>query len=194
MDFWSNTWEKLKKNFILWGLVGGAVLLLFSTWQNTFTPQPNPVVKQVNQDKAVNNLDLARDEEEKRLEDELVNILTQIDGVGKVSVKVNLESGKQYQYAYNENKEKNVVEEKDQQGGTRVTTAVKDGEEMVVIQDSQSGSQKPVVMKELRPAVKGVMVVAQGAEDSLVKASLLEAVQTVLEVPAYKVVVLPMKG
>lgn len=194
MEFWQKNWDKLRKNTIVWLLLAGIVILFCTTWYDTFTPQVDNLSEKTRENQVSNTLNLAKEEEEKKLENELVAILSQVEGVGKIMVKVNLESGKQYQYAYNQNKEKNIVEEKDQQGGSRITTGVKEGEEMVIVQDNQTGSQKPVILKELRPAVKGVMVVAQGAEDSLLKSSLLEAVQTVLEIPAYKVTVLPMKG
>lgn len=191
-DFWQKIFKQIKeKKLLAMGLVG-IMLIFLVDWQGMLGGHNN-FIPQEQSSAPPSRVELpAKDEEERNLERDLEAILSQVEGVGEIKVKVNLESGKQYQYAYNESKEKNIVEEKDQQGGTRITTNLKDSQEIVTIQEN--GGQKPVVLKELRPPVKGVMVVAQGAEDSLVKANLIEAVQTVLEIPAYKVMVLPRKG
>lgn len=193
MEFWQKILGNLNKKIIIWGILG-VILILVGNWQSSFisNKEPKGVEKQKAERESA-DIRMGNESEEIRLETELEDILSQIEGVGQIKVRVFLESGKQYQYAYNKNVEKRITEEKDQQGGARITTETKDGEEMIVVRDSQTGSEKPVVLKELRPPVKGVIVVAQGAEDSLVKANLQNAVQTILEIPAFKVTVLPRK-
>jgi len=56
--------------------------------------------------------------------------------------------------------------------------------------NQQGGSSQPIVVKEINPEIKGVIVVAEGARNSKVKLKISEAVQTVLDVPAYRVTVL----
>lgn len=46
----------------------------------------------------------------------------------------------------------------------------------------------------MKPRVRGVLVVAKGADNIQVKAWITEAVQKVLDVPAYKISILPKKG
>ena len=45
------------------------------------------------------------------------------------------------------------------------------------------------IIKEINPEIKGVIIVAEGAKDSKVKLKISRAVQTVLDIPAYRVTV-----
>ncbi len=51
----------------------------------------------------------------------------------------------------------------------------------------------PMVIKEVYPDVKGVIVSAEGASDIAVKKDIKEAVQAVLDVPAHRVCVYEKK-
>ena len=192
MEFWQKILGNLNHKMIILGALG-ILFILLGNWQSFLAPAKGPSQALPKESKEVSSPNLGKEEQEKSLETDLEDILSRIQGVGQIKVRVILASGKQYEYAYNQNVEKRVTEEKDQQGGTRVTTETKDGQEMIIVRDTQSNSERPVILKELRPPVKGVIVVAEGAKDSLVKLNLLQAVQTVLEIPAYKVTVLPME-
>ncbi|HYE09682.1 MAG TPA: stage III sporulation protein AG, partial [Patescibacteria group bacterium] len=63
----------------------------------------------------------------------------------------------------------------------------KNTSDQVVFMNDQGGTSKPLVLKEVNPDIKGVIIVAEGAKDPKVKLQLTEAVQTVLDVPAYRV-------
>lgn len=192
MEFWQKILGNLNHKMIFLGALG-ILFILLGNWQSFLAPAkgPSPVVTK--ESKEVNSPNLGKEEQEKSLETDLEDILSKIEGVGQIKVRVILASGKQYEYAYNQNVEKRVTEEKDQQGGTRITTETKDGQQMIIVRDTQSNSERPVILKELRPPVKGVIVVAEGAKDSLVKSNLLQAVHTVLGIPVYKVTVMPME-
>lgn len=127
---------------------------------------------------------------EHALASELGEILSQVAGAGKVIVSVSLESGPEQNYAHNTTDDKSTVEEKDSGGGTRVTTGLNNKTEVVFAQNGGS----PIVIKETAPVIKGVLVIAEGASDGETKAKLSRAVQTVLNLPAHRVVVLPKEG
>lgn len=127
---------------------------------------------------------------EKEMEDKLSSILSQISGVGKTVVDLTLESTSQYNYAFNTKVDKTVITEKAQDGSTRATDETRE-ETQVVMQNMSQGKNEPVVVKEVRPQVIGVMVVAEGADDLLIRERISEAVQTVLNIPAHRVTVLP---
>jgi len=120
---------------------------------------------------------------EKRLEE----VLGEIQGAGKVSVTLFLAAGPQYNYANNTNTSK------DQGGGTRLTTEINEDTQMVMSRAVGSNGDQPVVIKEIKPDVQGVLVVAEGASDPFVRATLSKAVQTLMGIPAHQVNVLPRK-
>jgi len=126
---------------------------------------------------------------EKQLAERLENILTQISGVGEVAVNLTLESSTEYQFAINKKVDKTLVTERAQDGSTRSTDETRE-DAQVVMQNMNQGKEEPVIIKEIRPQVVGVMVVAQGASDLIIKEKISEAVQTLLNIPAHRVTVL----
>lgn len=118
------------------------------------------------------------------------SILSQVEGAGKVAVSVSLETGPEHSFAQNTAVIKSTVEEKDNKGGVRVTTETNNKTEMVLAQ----GKGEPLLLKEMGPRIKGVLVVAQGAKDAELKARLSRAVQSMLDLPAHRVMVLPKKA
>lgn len=129
---------------------------------------------------------------EEALEQRLENILSKIDGVGDVSVMITLYAGRELVPAKDSRVGETITEENDNQGGSRrITEMQKDNQ--VIIMNAQGGNQHALILKEVEPLVKGVIVAAQGADDVKVRASVHHAVITALGVPAHKVEVFKKK-
>ncbi len=131
---------------------------------------------------------------ENLLAQRLEQALNQISGAGQVRVTVNLASTTQKDYAVNTNTNSKNTQEHDQKGGNRVITETDENEQMVLVRENQGNKEEPVVVKEIKPEVKGVIVVAEGAEDPAIKADLVKAVQVYLSLPAHRVIVLPKEA
>jgi len=121
----------------------------------------------------------------------LKEILEEIAGVGEVAVMVNLDSSEERVYQKNIHVETQVTDEKDHQGGNRNVDDQARDEEVVMI--SGSNGEQPIIVKTLKPTVRGVVVVASGADNAKVKSWIYDAVQRALDVPAYKISVVPKK-
>lgn len=79
-------------------------------------------------------------------------------------------------------------EEADSAGGTRKTVDEEAEKSVVFV---ENGSEKaPIVEKELRPAVEGVVISAQGGGNASVKTEISEAMQALFNIPAHKIKVL----
>ncbi|MDR3593001.1 MAG: hypothetical protein P4N41_25355 [Negativicutes bacterium] len=128
---------------------------------------------------------------EEALEAKLANLLSQVRGAGAVAVSITLENGNTQEFAKNTTRENRVIQEKDPSGGLRTTTESKESEQVLV--SKENGADRPVVARETKPLIKGVLVIAEGAQDSAVKASLTRAVEAGLGVPSYKITVLPQR-
>lgn len=122
------------------------------------------------------------------LEYHLSSILSEIQGTGRVSVMITLESGSEIIPAKDESVSDKVTNEKDTDGGVR-TINEKTTNDKVVFAAAQGGNSEPLILKEINPDIRGVIVVAEGAEDAKVKLKISQAVQTVLDIPAYRVTV-----
>lgn len=182
---------KLIKNLAILALLG--ILLIFIG--NIFTQKPdtfeNTSVGNTNDDEAVTSSGtVLQYEAEKTLKSDLVKILSQIEGVGRVSVELTYESGPEYELAYDRQVTTSETEERDDAGGIRRISEMSEEYKVVLVKDK---TEQPVIVREIRPKLRGVLVVAEGADNSRVKAMLFNAVQAVLDLPAHKIQVLPAK-
>ncbi|NLY85921.1 MAG: sporulation stage III protein AG [Tissierellia bacterium] len=123
------------------------------------------------------------------LEKKLANILSKLEGVGKVNVMVTLENSVEKITATNTTKSTENIVENDGEGGTRQVQ--REDLTMQVVTRGSDGSL--LVVKEIKPKVLGVIVIAEGADDPEVKEKLYEAVKTVLGITGNKVQVYSSK-
>ncbi|MCP1190561.1 stage III sporulation protein AG [Priestia flexa] len=129
---------------------------------------------------------------EKKYEEQLQDVLEQIDGVSKVEVIVNLDATEAKVYEKNTVTQKQSTDETDREGGKRKVEDISTDEKLVIV---RSGDQeKPVVVKTEKPKIRGILVVAKGADNIEVKKWIIEAVTRSLDVPSHRVAVLPKKG
>lgn len=108
------------------------------------------------------------------LEEKLSNILSRVDGVGKVDVIITVSSGMETVLAT----EKTV---KDTQYGTETT------EKPILV------NGKTVVLKEKYPQITGVVIVSEGANNILVMRKIQEATVSLLDIEVGQIEVLMMK-
>lgn len=181
--------KKTATNLIIVFCLGLALILVADFYKDIRTD--DTALEGVNEDKTQSSAEAYESTEPdyvRNLENELSSILGKIQGAGRVSVMITLKSGKEIIPAKDESVSDKLTNEKDTSGGTR-TIDEKTTDDQVVFTSGQGGNSKPLVIKELNPEVKGVIVVAEGAKDSKVKLMLSQAVQTVLDIPAYRVTV-----
>lgn len=127
---------------------------------------------------------------ERDLENKLEANLSQMAGVGQVSVSVSFSSGLKSSFAKNESITQRTSKETDNAGGTRETTEVTENNQLVM----PNGASLPVIVMEERPEVAGVLVIAEGAKDPGVKEAIHNAVKTLLDIPSTKITVEAMEG
>ncbi|SQC07483.1 stage III sporulation protein AG [Clostridium perfringens] len=128
---------------------------------------------------------------QEKQEKDLERILGKINGVGSVDVVINFQSSEVKVPAVDNSSQKSTTEETDSEGGTRVNSQETDGDK-IVMSNSSNGSE-PVILKTEKPEVLGVMVVAEGAEDSKIKYEITKAISSLYNVSVDKVNVLAMK-
>ena len=187
--FKGNT-KKLAANFIVFLLIGVLLILIGNIASNLYakkTPNESAAVEVSTSSEAV---DLTSGYQEK-LKRELADILSQMEGVGKVSVMIYFNGGSESLPAMNINDTSKKTDEKDNQGGTRTTIESTKNESIVVINDANSS--KPFIVKQLNPSIAGVIVVAEGADNAEIKEKIHNAVKTALSLSSNRVTVMPMK-
>ncbi|MDW7674947.1 MAG: hypothetical protein SCK28_10460 [Bacillota bacterium] len=179
---------------VTWGAYIIMAMLLITVATNTLlnsvstTPEQNSLPlsnEPPSIAKSETDIGLAEQELESRLE----RILSEIQGAGKVSINLNLISGPTYEYATNVMTNSRVTEES-VNGGNRIINENNEEGSLVVTRGSNN-SELPVIIRESKPQVQGVLVVAEGATDPRIKMELSRAVETVLGIGNHQVHVVP---
>lgn len=96
------------------------------------------------------------------LENKLENVISNIEGVGKVNVAITISSGFVYEYAYED------------EGKTNLLLA----------------NKEPIILAKTLPQIQGVLVVAEGGESIKVKLDILSTIQTLTNVTNENITIL----
>ena len=178
-----------KKEQLLTALLVAAILLL-AFW-------PTNSREDTDGEEAVQSVPLETEQtadmknERKNLENQLKRILQQVEGVGLVDVAITLESSG------------SKTVEKDTPGSSSSSQKSGGGEseksenrsiqeETVYLEDAD-GTKTPYVIKETMPEVRGVLVIAQGADDLSIVEEIKEAAMALFHLDAHKIKVMKMK-
>ena len=113
----------------------------------------------------------------KALESKMQNVLSNISGSGKVSVMVKLSSSLEIGYAESVDEKNNSSVSSNNSTSTKNTTS-----NTIIVKNN--GVNSPLVVKEILPEIKGVVVVCEGAKDVNIKLKIVQAVKALLDIPS----------
>lgn len=103
------------------------------------------------------------------IENKLESVISSLKGVGETEVVITLEKGFEYVYQTEE-------ETKTLSNGTTLTSS------SIVLIDGQ-----PLVIQEIYPTVKGIIVIAQGSDNVSTRLDIINLIQTVIEIDTNKI-------
>ena len=177
------SFKNLKKDQLLILLLAGILLMVIAVPAGK-TKEHASSASDGNTGKTVRGTSDGTDEEAYTtyLEDRLSRILSQIEGAGEVKVMITLKSSAE--------KVLDKDTEEDSQGGTRQSSKASKKENTVYASDSDSttqGSGSPYVSKELSPEIEGVVVIADGGGNAVVKENISSAVQALFDIEPHKI-------
>lgn len=178
-----NNKELMRNLFII--LIIGIILIIIA---DIFIKEKKGVNQNLKLENEVKNPTNTETDYGTVLENKLEDVLSQLKGVGSVKVMITLEDTIEKIPAFNTTKNNETTNELDSQGGTREIIR-----EDTTIQVVTGNEGSLIVLKEIKPTIKGVIVIAEGAEDLEVKERLYEAVKTVLGISGSKVEVYASK-
>jgi stage III sporulation protein AG len=177
-SFWGS-WGK-KGNYLVVAVVVCLGLLTILWPQSTSSPQETAVSASQPTEGVV--------QAKTKLAGELEDILSQVEGAGKVQVSITLSSDGLKSYARNTKDDKRATQEAASSSGTRTITEENQSSDIAI-----SGGSA-LLVEDSAPQVVGVLVVAEGAQDSRVKEQLTDATTTLLNISPYQVRIVARKG
>lgn len=173
---WLEKLKKIKHFEIILVVIFIAVVLLI--WFADFGGDKTTNAKSKTSSTSNSISSLARYTEE--LETRLCNVLSTIDGAGKVDVMITFNGNSEVILATTTD-EKSTNNSTTSSGGTTNDSQTKTVSSQPVL-ITENGTTTPIVLMEIYPEIKGVIVVAEGANNVRVKLDLLKAVQALLNV------------
>lgn len=170
--------KKTSKIIFIIGIIG--ILLIFLS---------SVIPHKTNNSSATSTQETITSEEyTSNLETKLTELAEGINGVGKAKVMVTLENGIEYVYANSQKKSNDNTQDFDE-GANKKSTDKNTLEQDVTVIDGKDGKQA-LVVTELEPTVKGVVVVCEGGGDIKVVENLTNAVTTALNISSTRVSVI----
>ena len=189
---WKNfSFKNLKKDQLLILLLTGILLMVIAVPTGK-TKENASSASGSNTGKTVSGTSTGTDEEAYTtyLEDRLSQTLSQIEGAGDVKVMITLKSSAEKVLDKDTESDQETVTEEDSQGGTRQSSKESKKESTVYGTDGESSSQEngsPYVSKELSPEIGGVVVIADGGGNAVVKENISSAVQALFDIEPHKI-------
>ncbi|MCL2096650.1 MAG: hypothetical protein FWH10_07080 [Oscillospiraceae bacterium] len=114
-------------------------------------------------------------------ERKLRELLGRIDGVSEPFVMITLESSSEYIYAT-----KQSIKESVSKNGE---TSQRDVQRELILYEDEKKAKSPVLVKEIKPKIKGVAVVCRGISGEDIRLKIINLVSAALNLPADKVYV-----
>jgi stage III sporulation protein AG len=191
---------KKRVNTIRWlllvGLVGLAIMILNSYMHvkdadSLSGIRSSPIIEDENVFGSKEKEASEFEEYEGRYEAKMKDILTRIVGVGELDVMITIDSTEELVIEHNTQQTQQETNEKDRDGGSRHISNITRNGEVVLYQ--VSGEQTPIILRKIKPKIRGVLVVANGAENLTVKKLITQAVERGLGVPPHRISVIPRK-
>lgn len=121
------------------------------------------------------------------LQNKLEDILSKMQGVGKVKVLVTYSQTSSIIPMYNESGTTTITEETDSNGGTRKQESADTNKEVVKNADNQAITQTVTL-----PKIEGTIIIAEGGGNVTTKTNIIQAVSAVTGLASYKVQVFEM--
>jgi len=127
-------------------------------------------------------------EHARHLEERLADLVSQIEGAGRVMVMVTMQNSGEYVFAREERRNTDAERHPETAGGTSGRTLDRESvEDRYVIVENADGRRQALVRTRLEPRVQGVVVLSEGADDVHVQARIINVVTTALHISSARV-------
>lgn len=192
--------DKKIRNILVICLVAVFLLIAINVFQDSssfgskltsLTSKNNKSESTASSTETLDHKTITETEYEEQQKADLINILKKMDGVGDVDVMIHFENGEKKVPAYDNTTQKSTTEETDNQGGKRVNDQNTDNSKVVMT--TKDGENQPFILTTIKPNIVGIVVVAEGAQDSKIKYEIEQAVSKLYNLSLDKVNVYSMK-
>lgn len=189
-------WRKLKKtDWVVLALAGVLILIIAMPMgekksNNDLLPAKETAESASKEQKTESTK--AKDDYISRLENKLEKVLSQMEGVGKVTVMITVADNGSYVVEKDMTKSTTTTTENDSNGGSRTVTEQQTGESTIYTEEGQE--KTPYIQKENLPTIEGIVVVAEGGGNGKTVSDISETIQALFPVEAHRIKVVKMES
>lgn len=185
---------KIDKNtFLIIGLLGILLLIiLLPTESKNEYGQQEVLVESIQQQEDIQSNIHDDATYVKELEDKLAQIISSMEGCGKSTVMITLESTYEEVLQQDSSSKTSQLSEQDGEGGNRTTNELS-SDKTTIFEENNEGEVSPYVVKMYTPQVSGVLVVTEGGGNDSVCKNITEVIQALFGIDAHKIKVAKMK-
>lgn len=188
-QMWKLNWLKGKDKWLFLLVIGVILLILaFPTEKPETKIEAEPVL---NGEEAGEVSARASQTYEQQMEDRVKEILRRVEGVGEVDVMIVLKSSEEKVMRVDTSSSSSSTRETDSSGGSRNIENQEMTENTIL---TGSGEAAPIIEKEIKPEISGVVISAEGGDSPKVKAEISEAMEALFGLPVHKIKVLKRVG
>lgn len=184
--------KKKTENIVVLIVILIATVVAINYIWNDDKKNTDSILEKKDKDEYDSVVQVSSNNEEDEFEQKLEKILNQISGVGKVKVMITYSESSSVSPIYNEDTSISNVNETDSSGGIRSTVET-DSQKEIIFKENSDGSREPVTQKVTSPKIEGAVVVASGAEDTTIKANIIQAVEAATGLATHKIQVFKME-
>ena len=152
-------------------------------WNDNETEEGNTNASSNKQLANINNQQ--EENNENSLETRLEDILSKIEGVGEVDVLLTYNESTEVVPIYNKTEKTSNTTEEDSDGGTRSIEESDVSQE--VVYEEKDGSGSIATQKTVSPKIEGAVITATGANNSVVKTNIVQAVEAATGLATHKI-------
>ncbi len=127
------------------------------------------------------------------MEKKLEEVLKKVSGAGDVEVMITTKGSTEKIPLKDHSSTEESLDEDDGEGGSRTDNSAQ-REESTVLVTNEDGNSVPYILQELEPEIEGVVVIAEGGDNAMIKMDIMQAVEVLFDVPAHKVIVMKMSN
>lgn len=138
------------------------------------------------------NIEISGDDYCERLEKRLENLISRINGIGKVNVMITLKATEEKIVLTEVSYEKNDENSTDSSGIVNAKNSYKE-DRVVVYEEGSNGNKIPYVTKEKAPEIEGIAVIAEGGNNAENVLKISEIAQALFGIPSHKISVIGMR-
>ena len=172
---------KDKNTWLILGIFG-VLLLVIALPSDGGATSKRDILQNSVEETVQSEVDRGGDDTATELERRLEETLSLIDGAGKVRVMITLK----------DTGEKVVEKDVSRRSDTGADGAQNTDLSQSSVYEKEGSKETPYISNELTPQVEGVLVVAQGGGNSIVKQNILQSVMALFPLEAHKITIVKM--